>query len=295
MFTVGINGSPRKTGTTARLMESALKGTGDTGCDTELINLYDLNYKGCVSCLSCKRKGGLFYGSCAIKDDLTKVLEKIKKADVLILGSPIYYGTVTGEMSSFLERLLFPHMDSGPDSSLFQGNLKAGFIYTMGMPRDRFDKYLRQFFEFTSGMMIREFGNLDILYSFDTILTVDDRYINADTRPEHEVEQKNADILTERRKAYEFRGTVGNASDIMSRESFAQDVPVKDLYPLPGAREHSSSASTVPSPCFVTAITGEVGIGKVTSLCAFIVNRIQESGKRAIFSQINVRCDTLLR
>jgi multimeric flavodoxin WrbA len=204
MFTVGINGGPRKTGNTARLMESALKGTEDVGSTTELINLYGLNYKGCVSCLSCKREGGAYYGMCAIKDDLTKVLEKIRKADVLILGSPIYYGTVTGEMSSFLERLLFPHMDSGPDSSLFQGNLKAGFIYTMGMPRDRFDKYLRPFFEFTTGMMIREFGNLDILYSFDTILTVDHRYINADTRSEHELERMNAEFLTDRGKAHEI-------------------------------------------------------------------------------------------
>ena len=159
-------------------MESALKGAKDAGSNTELINLYGLNYKGCKSCLSCKRKGSAYYGRCAIKDELTNVLEKIRKADVLILGSPIYYGTVTGEMRSFLERLLFPYTGLWTDSSLFQGNLKAGFIYTMGMPRDRFDKYLRQFFEFTTGMMLREFGNLDILYSFDAILTVDHRCIS---------------------------------------------------------------------------------------------------------------------
>jgi multimeric flavodoxin WrbA len=205
MFTVGINGSPRKNGNTARLMESALKGTADAGSNTELINLYDLTYKGCVSCLSCKRKGGSYYGRCGIKDDLTKVLEKIGKADVLILGSPIYYGTATGEMRSFLERLLFPYMDyAGPDSSLFKGNLKAGFIYTMGMPRHRFDKYLRQFFEFSTDMISRELGNLDILYSFNTILTVDHRDITVETRSENEIERKKAEFLTDCKKAYEF-------------------------------------------------------------------------------------------
>jgi putative NADPH-quinone reductase len=204
MLTVGINGGPRKTGNTARLMERALKGAGDAGSNTELVNLYDLNYKGCVSCLRCKRKGGSYYGRCAIKDDLTKVLERIRKADVLILGSPIYYGTVTGEMRSFLERLLFPCMAyAGPDSSLFRGNLKAGFIYTMGMPRDRFDKYLRQFFEFSNEMISRDFGNLDILYSFETILTVDHR-VNIEARSAHELERKNAEFLAESRRAYEF-------------------------------------------------------------------------------------------
>jgi multimeric flavodoxin WrbA len=204
MFTVGINGSPRKAGNTARLMERALKGAGDAGSNTELINLYDLNYKGCVSCLRCKRKGGSYYGRCAIKDDLTKVLEKIRKADVLILGSPIYYGTATGEMRSFLERLLFPYTASaGTDSSLFQGNLKAGFIYTMGMPRDRFDKLLRQFFEFSKEMISRNFGSLDVLYSFDTILTIDHR-ANVETRSEQELERKNAEFLADCRKAYQF-------------------------------------------------------------------------------------------
>jgi putative NADPH-quinone reductase len=204
MLAVGINGSPRKTGNTARLMDMALRATGDAGSSTELINLYDLNYKGCVSCLRCKCKGDSYYGRCAIKDDLTKVLEKIRKAEVLILGSPIYYGTVTGEMRSFLERLLFPSMAyAGPDSSSFQRNLKAGFIYAMGMPRDRFDKYLRQFFEFSNDMISRDLGNLDVLYSFDTILTVDHKF-NVETRTECEIERRNAEFLADCTKAYEF-------------------------------------------------------------------------------------------
>jgi multimeric flavodoxin WrbA len=205
MLTVGINGSPRKTGNTARLIEGALQGARDAGSNTELINLYDLDYKGCRSCLSCKRKESSYYGRCALKDDLAKVLEQIREADVLILGSPIYYGAVTGEMRSFLERLLFPYMDyAGPDSSLFQGNLKAGFIYTMGMPKDRFDKYFRPFFEFSNNMISRDFGNLDILYSFNTVLTVDHGDIKVETQPEHGRDGKNAGLLADRIKAYEF-------------------------------------------------------------------------------------------
>jgi multimeric flavodoxin WrbA len=205
MITIGINGSPRKTGNTARLIENALKGAEDVGSDTEIINLYDLDYKGCISCLSCKHKGSSYYGRCVIKDDLLKVYEKTRKADVLILGSPIYYGAMTGEMRSFLERLLFPYMDYvGPDPSLFQGNLKAGVIYTMGMPRDRFDKYCRQFFEFSNNMINRVFGNIDVLYSFDTILAVAHRDIKVETQTEHEIDRNNTEFLVDCRKAYDF-------------------------------------------------------------------------------------------
>ncbi len=50
------------------------------------------------------------YGKCAVKDGLRPVLKKVNEADVIILGSPIYFGTVTGEMRSFMERLFFPLM-----------------------------------------------------------------------------------------------------------------------------------------------------------------------------------------
>jgi multimeric flavodoxin WrbA len=205
MIAIGINGSPRKAGNTARLIKNALKGAEDVGSNTEIINLYDLDYKGCISCLSCKNKGSSYYGRCVIKDDLLKVLEKTSKADILILGSPIYYGAMTGEMRSFLERLLFPYMDyDGPDSSLFQGNLNAGVIYTMGMPRDRFDKYCKQFFEFSNNMINRVFGNIDVLYSFDTILTVDHRDVKVETRSEQELDRNNAEFLADCSKAYDF-------------------------------------------------------------------------------------------
>lgn len=203
MLAVGINGSPRKTGNTARLMESALEGAGDAGSTTELVNLYDLNYKGCVSCLGCKRRGGAWYGSCVIKDDLTAVLEKARMADVLLLGSPIYYGAMTGAMRSFLERLLFPYMDyAGPDSSLFRGDVKTGLIYTMGMPEERFEKYFREFFEFSNNMIGRDFGDLDVLYAFDRSLPIGQQDNNDETPSERERERRDAEILADREKAY---------------------------------------------------------------------------------------------
>ena len=108
MKAIGVNGSPRKKWNTATLLERALEGAGSQGAKTELVHLYDLDYKGCISCFACKKKTGRSYGKCAVRDGLTPLLRKVTQADVIILGSPIYFGTVTGEMRSFLERLFFP-------------------------------------------------------------------------------------------------------------------------------------------------------------------------------------------
>lgn len=132
---IGINGSPRKNCNTAVLLRHALDGAKSMGADTRLVNLYDLNYKGCVSCFSCKLKGGKFAGQCAMRDDLTEVLDCVSTSDVLLLGSPMYIGDVTGAMRSFLERLIFMNLSyRKTDRSDMKGCVSTGFIYTMGIP-----------------------------------------------------------------------------------------------------------------------------------------------------------------
>ena len=134
MKIIAINGSPRKTWNTATLLEHALKGAASKGMETELIHLYDLDYKGCTSCFACKLKGGKSYGKCAVKDDLAAVLDRIAGADALILGSPIYFGIVTGEMRSFMERLLFPKITyTRPPQSLAPRQIPTAFLYTMNV------------------------------------------------------------------------------------------------------------------------------------------------------------------
>jgi len=58
MKVIAINGSPRKKWNTATLLEKALAGAASQGAETELMHLYDLNYKGCISCFACKTIGG---------------------------------------------------------------------------------------------------------------------------------------------------------------------------------------------------------------------------------------------
>ena len=89
MKVIAINGSPRKTGNTATLLQHGLDGAASTGAETELIHLADYQYKGCISCFACKRKGAKSNPLCAFKDELTPVLEKTLAAKALILVSPI--------------------------------------------------------------------------------------------------------------------------------------------------------------------------------------------------------------
>ena len=170
MKVIAFNGSPRKKWNTAMLLEKALEGASSQGAKTELIHLYDLNYKGCISCFACKMKNGKSYGNCAVKDDLTPIFKKVLDARSLIFGSPIYLGTATGQMRSFMERLIFPFLPyTDPPESIFPKKIKTGFIYTLGatkeMSKERgFDKHI----ELTETILSRIFGSCKSLCSYDT-------------------------------------------------------------------------------------------------------------------------------
>jgi multimeric flavodoxin WrbA len=137
MKVMAFNGSPRNNWNTATLLNKALEGASSQGAETEIIHLYDLNFKGCISCFACKTKGGKNYGKCAVKDELMPALEKIEESDAIILGSPIYLGAVTGEMRSFLERLIYPYLTYDDTPTLFPRKINTGFIYTMGITDDQ--------------------------------------------------------------------------------------------------------------------------------------------------------------
>jgi multimeric flavodoxin WrbA len=132
MKIVAFNGSPRKTWNTATLLNKALEGAASQDAETELIHIYDLNYKGCRACNACKTINGSSYGKCVIQDDLTPIYQKVEKADGVIFGSPVYFGRESGEMATFLDRLLFPYLVySEPQQTLFPKKLNTGLIYTM--------------------------------------------------------------------------------------------------------------------------------------------------------------------
>ena len=170
MKVMAINGSPRKKWNTATLLAKALQGAASQGAETELIHLYDLRFKGCISCFACKTIGGKSYGRCTVKDDLTPVLKKIAAADAIILGSPIYFCTVSGEMRSFMERLLFPYFTyTNPPQSLFPKKMPNAFIYTMNVTAEQMQELgYGQHFDQNRWFLEVVFGPSESLFSFDT-------------------------------------------------------------------------------------------------------------------------------
>ena len=182
MKVMAVNGSPRKTWNTATLLKKALKGAASQGADTELIHLYDLAFTGCTSCFACKIRGGKSYGRCAIKDDLAPVLKRVVEVDALILGSPIYFGDVSGEMRSFLERLLFPFFTyTDPPQSLFPKKIRTGFIYTMNITEELMKEWgYEQIFSNHQKLLQLVFGSSESLCSFDTLQFKDYTKVVAD-------------------------------------------------------------------------------------------------------------------
>ena len=141
MKVLAINGSPRKNGNTVEILEQVLKGAAAVGAETEMLHLYNLKYRGCLSCLSCKLKDRE-HGSCAVKDDLSPILEEIKSVDAMVLGTPIYFMNITSCMSAFLERLLFPQtIYSAQTPTVFPKKLPTAICYTMNMRPELMEQF----------------------------------------------------------------------------------------------------------------------------------------------------------
>jgi multimeric flavodoxin WrbA len=170
MSVLAFNGSPRRTWNTAILLNKALEGAASKGEEIELIHLYDLDFKGCKSCFACKTKGGESYGRCVVKDELTPILRRVENADAIILGSPVYFLDVTGEMRSFMERLMFPFLTyTDPPQSLFPKKIPTGFIYTMNATEQQMKEYGFDQHLGTNEMLLQIiFGASESLFSFDT-------------------------------------------------------------------------------------------------------------------------------
>ena len=171
MKIIAMNGSPRKNSNTAILLQHAMEGASFQRAETELINLYDLDYKGCTSCFACKLKGGKSYGKCAYKDELSPVLEKVLSADALLLGSPIYFHAVTGEMRSFLERLMFPILTYTEGyKGLLEKKIPVGFIYTMNVTKEyMIEANYIQVLRFAENSLESLFGSCEPLLVNDTL------------------------------------------------------------------------------------------------------------------------------
>jgi multimeric flavodoxin WrbA len=180
MKVMAFNGSPRKKKwNTVTLLKEALKGAASVGAETELIQLYDLNFSGCISCFSCKRISRKKDGTCAVQDDLTSVLDRVKHADALVIGTPVYYGTESASTRALLERLCFPYNKYAKDMrTLFPRPICTAVIYTMNVSEEMLGAMgYRRHFALTQMILERHFGSCELLLSTDTLQYSDyDKY-----------------------------------------------------------------------------------------------------------------------
>ena len=126
-----IDGGPRHNMNTATMSAAFAEGAREVGADVRKIRLYDIDYKGCRSCLVCKLKNRLFTDICAYRDGLTEVLRAATYADGVVFASPVYFGRVTGQMECFVERLTFPWLSYDDHCLKPPKRIPSAVIYTM--------------------------------------------------------------------------------------------------------------------------------------------------------------------
>ena len=119
MKVIAINGSPRKNGNTAASL-ALMKSVFDKyGIETEIIDIGGKAIRGCMSCYNCVEKG-----HCVFDDGVNEVIDKMRSADGIILGSPVYFSGVAGTMKSFLDRAFFV----GTREREFKGKVGAALV-----------------------------------------------------------------------------------------------------------------------------------------------------------------------
>lgn len=115
---VMFNGSPRKGGNTALCLARVKDGLEARGVVCEIVALAEKDIQPCRACMACKGKG-----RCIQDDDLNAMLAKMVEADGIILGSPTWFGSVTGWIKNLIDRAGFV--------SRMNGNL---FVHKAGTP-----------------------------------------------------------------------------------------------------------------------------------------------------------------
>ncbi len=108
MKVVGIVGSPRRGGNTEQLTQEALRIIEEEGIDTELVRLAERSILPCTSCGACESEE-----ICPLDDDLSPLYHRLKEAQGIILASPVYFGSASPQLKSFMDRAGYISYNNG--------------------------------------------------------------------------------------------------------------------------------------------------------------------------------------
>lgn len=184
------------------MLKEAQKGAESAGAETEYIDLFDLTYTGCRSCLACKRKDA-DRCKCFWKDDLSPVIERIFAADALIIGSPIYLGDVTSQVHGLIERLHFCALSYDDYSNYFKGRVNVGIILTMNAPKIFYNTvYKRRAKEVAKSLKMLN-GSVEVYASCDTLQVSDySKYSMAGFNENHKKDMHQKQFPKDLKEAY---------------------------------------------------------------------------------------------
>jgi len=136
MNIVCLLGSPRKDGNSSTMAGKFTDTARDMGAEVTTYALNDLTLKGCQACFTCKKK----LERCVLKDDLSEVLEAVRECDILVMATPVYYGDVSSQMKTFIDRTfsyLVPDYAFNPNKSRLPKGKKCLFVIAQGHPKDK--------------------------------------------------------------------------------------------------------------------------------------------------------------
>ena len=209
MKAIILNGSPRKNWNTAMMLKEAQRGAASVGAETEYIDLYDLSFTGCRSCMACKRKGGERC-KCFWKDDLSPVIDRIFAADALIVGSPIYLGDITSQVHALIERLHFCALSYDDYSNYFTGRVDVGIILTMNAPEQIYRECYRGKAEEITRIFSALNGTVELLPCCDTLQVKDySRFSMAGFDEAHKKAMRETQFPRDLEKAFQMGARLG--------------------------------------------------------------------------------------
>ena len=123
MKVIAINGSPKKDGNTYHALNMVGTELMAAGIDFEIIHIGHKAVHGCMACNNCFKNRD---EKCSIKtDDLNDWIQKMKEADGIIIGSPVYYAGIPGTMKCFLDRVFYV---AGSNGNLFRHKVGAAVV-----------------------------------------------------------------------------------------------------------------------------------------------------------------------
>lgn len=144
MKTVCLLGSARRDGNSDTLANEFLQQARTHGAPVEKFALSDMQYSGCKNLFHCKT--GLDH--CGQMDDLTPVLAAISQAQVLVLASPVYFTSVTGQLKLAIDRFFsffVPNYPTAAQKSRLSADRHLVFLQTQGEPTDRYEDLMKSF------------------------------------------------------------------------------------------------------------------------------------------------------